>query len=152
MHGDFIMCPTVCYRRSRLPAERFRADWRMVLDLDFFTRILLGGGTMVGLPSCRVRLPPARRRTRRPSTPKACLRFEEESRLARPGRRGGPRPRLADRSPASRRGSASSNSTCCFASLRTLPACGCGPAGRKWSFLYGLFWSSGNKTESRGIS
>jgi glycosyltransferase involved in cell wall biosynthesis len=80
MHGDFIMCPTVCYRRSRLPAERFRADWKMVLDLDFFTRILLDGGTMVGLPAVAYAY---RRHPENATTAytESLLRFEEESRL-----------------------------------------------------------------------
>jgi len=80
MHGDFIMCPTVCYRKSRLPQEHFRPDWRMVLDLDFFTRILLGGGTMVGLPAVAY----AYRRHPENATAaytESLLRFEEESRL-----------------------------------------------------------------------
>lgn len=80
MRGDFIMCPTVCYRRSRLPAERFRSDWRMVLDLDFFTRILLGGGTMVGAPEVAY----AYRRHPENATAaytESLLRFDEESRL-----------------------------------------------------------------------
>jgi glycosyltransferase involved in cell wall biosynthesis len=80
MRGDFIMCPTVSYRRSRLPAERFRSDWRMVLDLDFFTRILLADGTMVGVPEIAY----AYRRHAENATAtytENLLRFDEESRL-----------------------------------------------------------------------
>ena len=80
MHGDFIMCPTVCYRRGRLPAERFRAEWRMVLDLDFFTRLLFAGETMVGLPEVAYAY---RRHPGNATTEytESLLRFEEESRL-----------------------------------------------------------------------
>lgn len=80
MHGDFIMCPTVCYRRSRLPVERFRPEWRMVLDLDFFTRLLFAGQTMVGLPDVAYAY---RRHAENATTEytESLLRFEEESRL-----------------------------------------------------------------------
>ena len=80
MHGDFIMCPTVCYRRSRLPVDKFRAEWRMVLDLDFFTRLLFGGQTMVGLPEVAYAY---RRHPGNATTEytESLLRFEEESRL-----------------------------------------------------------------------
>jgi glycosyltransferase involved in cell wall biosynthesis len=80
MHGDFIMCPTVCYRRSRLPAERFSNEWKMVLDLDFFTRILFEGGSMVGLPAVAYAY---RRHAENATTAytESLLRFEEESRL-----------------------------------------------------------------------
>ena len=50
MHGNFIMCPTVCYRKCRLGRERFDGQWRFVLDLEFYTRLLLAGETIVGLP------------------------------------------------------------------------------------------------------
>jgi hypothetical protein len=74
------MCPTVGYRRSRLPAERFRAEWKMVLDLDFFTRILLAGGTMVGVPEVAYAY---RRHAANATTAytESLLRFDEESRL-----------------------------------------------------------------------
>jgi glycosyltransferase involved in cell wall biosynthesis len=51
LRGNFIMCPTVCYRKSRLGSRRFNARWKFVLDLDFFTRLLLDGETLVGLPA-----------------------------------------------------------------------------------------------------
>jgi hypothetical protein len=72
------MCPTVCYRRSRLPAERFRPEWRMVLDLDFFTRLLFAGETMVGLPDVAYAY---RRHSENATTAytESLLRFEEES-------------------------------------------------------------------------
>ncbi|MBO0697747.1 MAG: glycosyltransferase family 2 protein [Zavarzinella sp.] len=80
MRGNFIMCPTVCYRKSRLGSEWFRAEWRMVLDLEFYTRLLLAGETLVGLPE----LAYAYRRHAANATEEyteSLLRFEEESRL-----------------------------------------------------------------------
>ncbi|HJZ91119.1 MAG TPA: glycosyltransferase family 2 protein [Gemmataceae bacterium] len=80
MRGNFIMCPTVCYRKSRIPADPFRAEWRMVLDLDFFTRLLLDGEHLVGLPETAF----AYRRHAENATEAytaSLVRFEEESRL-----------------------------------------------------------------------
>lgn len=48
LRGDFIMCPTVCYRRSRLGARRFAPDWRSAHDLEFFARLLLDGEHLIG--------------------------------------------------------------------------------------------------------
>lgn len=41
--GNFLMCPTACYRKSVLGGRRFDARWRFVLDLEFFTRLLMDG-------------------------------------------------------------------------------------------------------------
>jgi glycosyltransferase involved in cell wall biosynthesis len=49
--GNFIMCPTMCYRRRDLPEISFDARWRQVLDLDFIARILLEGRQLIGLPA-----------------------------------------------------------------------------------------------------
>ena len=80
MHGDFIMCPTVCYRKSRLLDERFCADWRQVLDLDFFVRILVSGGKMIGIPDGAYAY---RRHTANATSANTAslLRFEEEARI-----------------------------------------------------------------------
>jgi hypothetical protein len=48
--GNFIMCPTLCYRKSRLGGRRFALRWRQVPDLEFTARLLLEGETLVGLP------------------------------------------------------------------------------------------------------
>ena len=48
MAGYFIMTPTLCYRRSRLGSELFRSEWRQVQDLEFMTRLLMEGRTVVG--------------------------------------------------------------------------------------------------------
>jgi len=50
LRGNFIVCPTMCYRRSRLGERRFDPQWRFVLDLEFFARLLLDGETLVGVP------------------------------------------------------------------------------------------------------
>jgi len=50
LRGNFITCPTVCYRTDRLRDRRFDPRWRFVLDLDFFTRLLAAGDVIVGLP------------------------------------------------------------------------------------------------------
>jgi glycosyltransferase involved in cell wall biosynthesis len=48
MRGNFIMCPTLCYRRSLLAGERFSSDWKQVQDLEFTTRLLMNGCKLVG--------------------------------------------------------------------------------------------------------
>jgi len=149
MHGDFIMCPTVCYRKSRLPAERFNADWRMVLDLDFFTRILLGG-TMVGLPAVAY----AYRRHAENATSaytESLLRFEEESRLhdqvaAVANDRGWPEvARVAARKRIIKL-------HLVFRILQDASRLRLSAARRKSRFLFHLFRGRGNKTSPRGIS
>lgn len=49
LKGNFIMCPTLCYRKSRLGARRFDSSWKMVLDLDFTIGVLMDGGKLVGI-------------------------------------------------------------------------------------------------------
>jgi glycosyltransferase involved in cell wall biosynthesis len=48
--GQWIFCPTMCYRQSLIPSEKFSSDWMMVLDLELMSRILLDGGSIVGSP------------------------------------------------------------------------------------------------------
>lgn len=50
MRGNFIMCPTSCFRRSRLPSVAFR-DLQMVPDLDLFVRMLFEGLQLLVLPN-----------------------------------------------------------------------------------------------------
>jgi glycosyltransferase involved in cell wall biosynthesis len=149
MHGDFIMCPTVCYRRSRLPAERFRPEWRQVLDLDFFTRILLDGGTMVGLPAVAY----AYRRHAENATARqteTLVRFEEESRI---------HDQIA--AVARQRGWSSVARVAAgkrviklhlaFRICQDLARLRLRPALKKWDFLYGLLRGPGNKMIPCGI-
>ncbi|HKA06744.1 MAG TPA: glycosyltransferase [Gemmataceae bacterium] len=149
MHGDFIMCPTVCYRKSRLPAEHFRSDWRMVMDLDFFTRILIGGGTMVGLPAVAYAY---RRHGENATTAytESLLRFEEESRLhdqvtAEARDRGWPSvARVAARKRVIK-------FHLLFRILQDVSRLRLRSAARKGGFLCGLLRRSGNKTPRHGI-
>jgi glycosyltransferase involved in cell wall biosynthesis len=49
LRGNFIMCPTLCYRRSVLGGRRFAAGWRFAQDLELTARLLGEGETLVGL-------------------------------------------------------------------------------------------------------
>lgn len=80
LRGNFIMCPTVCYRTAALRGRRFDARWRFVLDLDFFTRLLADGDAIVGVPDTAY----AYRRHAGNATAEyteTLLRFEEEAEL-----------------------------------------------------------------------
>jgi glycosyltransferase involved in cell wall biosynthesis len=48
MAGNFIMCPTLCFRLAKLGERRFDPAWHQVQDLDFTARLLLEGDTLVG--------------------------------------------------------------------------------------------------------
>ncbi|AKL72390.1 glycosyl transferase [Actinobacteria bacterium IMCC26256] len=50
LRGQYIFCPTLCYRASRLEPDPFQARWRMVADLEFLASTLLRGGEFVGIP------------------------------------------------------------------------------------------------------
>ncbi|TWW10018.1 hypothetical protein E3A20_08490 [Planctomyces bekefii] len=50
LRGDFIFCPSLVYRRSKLRGEAFDASWSQVLDLEFLCRLLLLGHSLVGIP------------------------------------------------------------------------------------------------------
>ena len=50
MRGDFIMCPTMCFRLSRLGPRRFPDRWAQVLDLSLIADLLLGNDQLVGIP------------------------------------------------------------------------------------------------------
>jgi glycosyltransferase involved in cell wall biosynthesis len=50
LKGDFIMCPTMCFRKSRLSGLRFPTEYKLVQDIELITQHLLGGGTIVGVP------------------------------------------------------------------------------------------------------
>lgn len=50
LRGNYIMCPTVCYRKSLIGARRFQGRWKFVLDLDYFTSLLIAGEHLVGVP------------------------------------------------------------------------------------------------------
>lgn len=48
MRGNFVVCPTLCWRRPRLGARRFDARWRQVQDLALLARLLEEGESLVG--------------------------------------------------------------------------------------------------------
>jgi Glycosyl transferase family 2 len=50
LRGNFIFCPTLCYRKSRLPQRLFDPTYKMVLDMEFVIRMLMVGHSVVGLP------------------------------------------------------------------------------------------------------
>jgi glycosyltransferase involved in cell wall biosynthesis len=80
MRGNFIMCPTLCFRKSVLGSERFSESWEQVQDLEFTTRLLMRGVSLVGTR----RTAYAYRRHERSATSlqsESLLRFEEEFRL-----------------------------------------------------------------------
>ncbi len=54
MRGNYIFCPSVCYRRSQLHGRRFDPRYRMVLDMDLTTGLLLDGHALVGVPRRRL--------------------------------------------------------------------------------------------------
>ncbi len=49
LRGNFIMCPTLCYKRTLFQEVKFSPEWRMVLDLDFYLRAIAKGAKFVGL-------------------------------------------------------------------------------------------------------
>lgn len=53
LRGNFIMCPTVCYRRSKIGGRRFNSKWKFVLDFEFSTALLLEDRFIVGVPKTK---------------------------------------------------------------------------------------------------
>ena len=49
LRGNFIMCPTLCYRKSKLGNHRFRTDLKQVHDMELTTSLLLAGAVITGL-------------------------------------------------------------------------------------------------------
>lgn len=77
MAGNFIMCPTLCYRRTKLGSRRFEAQWSQVQDLELTSRIVLEGDAIV---SSRERAYAYRRHEEGATAvqSESRLRFEEE--------------------------------------------------------------------------
>jgi len=50
MRGQWLYCPTLCFKRQLLGPNPFDPQWRMVLDLDLLAHLLLGGQHLVGVP------------------------------------------------------------------------------------------------------
>jgi glycosyltransferase involved in cell wall biosynthesis len=80
MRGNFIMCPTLCFRHQRLGTRRFDSRWEQVQDLDLTVRLLMEGETLVGSPELAYAY---RRHPESATTVQSQnrLRFEEEFRL-----------------------------------------------------------------------
>lgn len=55
LRGNFVICPSLCYKRSAFDGLRFSTRWRFMLDLDFLVRVLLAGKQLVGLPDFAIR-------------------------------------------------------------------------------------------------
>jgi glycosyltransferase involved in cell wall biosynthesis len=49
MAGNFIMAPTVCFRKSKLGNVRWSEALSMTLDLDLYSRSLISGQSIVGI-------------------------------------------------------------------------------------------------------
>jgi glycosyltransferase involved in cell wall biosynthesis len=49
LRGNFLMCPTILYRREAITNCRFDPRWKFVLDWEFTTRLLLQGKTLIGM-------------------------------------------------------------------------------------------------------
>ncbi len=49
LRGNFIVCPTLCYRKSVLESHRFQPSLKMVLDFEFTLRLLVSGHTLIGI-------------------------------------------------------------------------------------------------------
>lgn len=81
LRGNYIFCPSVCYRRSRLRQERFDPRFRMVLDIDLTTRLLLQGETLVGVPRARLYRYRRHEQNATQHLTKELTRFTEESEL-----------------------------------------------------------------------
>lgn len=50
LKGNFIMAPTLCFRKRVLGSRRFPEGFKFVMDWEFTTRLLLDGDSLVGLP------------------------------------------------------------------------------------------------------
>jgi GT2 family glycosyltransferase len=78
LKGNFIMAPTLCFRKSVLGDRRFPTGFKFVMDLELTTRLFLDGESMVGVPDRCYRY----RRHEENATSKYTrtqLRFREES-------------------------------------------------------------------------
>jgi glycosyltransferase involved in cell wall biosynthesis len=77
MRGNFVVCPSLCWRRGRLGARRFDPRWAQVQDLELLARLLCDGETLVGTRAAHY----AYRRHAANATARqteSWLRFEEE--------------------------------------------------------------------------
>ncbi len=80
MRGNFVFCPTLCFRRARLGARRFEPRWRQVQDLELLARLLCAGESLAGgrVPAYAYRRHAANATALQTES---LLRFEEEFRV-----------------------------------------------------------------------
>jgi len=50
IRGNYIFCPTLCYRRRVIKDRRFTSDYEIVVDQEFTMRLLLEDITICGTP------------------------------------------------------------------------------------------------------
>ena len=82
MRGLFFYCPSVSYRVSLLPELRFDERWQQVMDLDFYSRILLGGGSIALIPDLAYRYR-RHKDTMTAQNSRSLVRLEEEIAVSR---------------------------------------------------------------------
>jgi glycosyltransferase involved in cell wall biosynthesis len=78
LNGNFIMAPTLCFRKSVLGSRRFPEEFKFVLDLELTTSLLLEGESLVGLPEVAYRYRQHQENTTAELT-RTQVRFREES-------------------------------------------------------------------------
>jgi len=44
--GNYVFCPTLCYRTASLATEPFNGDWKFMLDLEHMATMLLAGSRL----------------------------------------------------------------------------------------------------------
>jgi glycosyltransferase involved in cell wall biosynthesis len=82
MRGLFFYCPSVSYRVALLPELRFDERWQQVMDLDFYSRILLGGGSIALIPDLAYRYR-RHKDTMTAQNSRSLVRLEEEVAVSR---------------------------------------------------------------------
>lgn len=51
LRGNFIVAPTLCFRKAVLGSRRFPEGVKFVMDWELTTKLLLDGDTLIGLPA-----------------------------------------------------------------------------------------------------
>ena len=50
LRGNFVFCPTVSFKTKFISLPLFNPQWKMAVDLELISRLLLDGQTIVGIP------------------------------------------------------------------------------------------------------
>ena len=50
LRGNFVFCPTVSFKTEFISLPLFNPQWKMAVDLELISRLLLDGQTIVGIP------------------------------------------------------------------------------------------------------